>query len=127
MAIRTELSLRLANSPGALAHVCQLLGEAKIGIAALSLNGTGTLRLVVDNPQPAIGVLNEHRYAVEERDVLFAQLPEGPGAVARVSELVADVGVNPQYAYSGARKGLHGATMVVGVDDALKASTVSRI
>ena len=47
--IRTELNLRLPNSPGALAGVCRLLSDERVNIVALALDGTGQLRLVVDN------------------------------------------------------------------------------
>ncbi len=58
MAIRTELSLRLQNSPGALSHICQHLSEGRVNILALNLEAGGTLRLVVDNPLHADGIVD---------------------------------------------------------------------
>ena len=49
MAIRTELNLRLPNSPGALAGVCRLLSDERVNILAMTLESTGQLRMVVDN------------------------------------------------------------------------------
>jgi hypothetical protein len=48
--IRPELALRLQNSPGALARVCDLLSAERVNVIALSLESGGTLRLIVDNP-----------------------------------------------------------------------------
>ena len=45
MAVRTELSLRLPNSPGAMADVCRLLSTEQVNVVALSLEAGGTLRL----------------------------------------------------------------------------------
>ena len=47
--IRTELSLKLPNNPGALAGVCRLLSDERVNILAMSLESGGQLRLVVDN------------------------------------------------------------------------------
>ena len=47
--IRTELSLRLPNSPGALAGVARLLSDERVNILAMSLETGGQLRIVVDN------------------------------------------------------------------------------
>ena len=49
MAIRTELNLRLPNSPGALAGVCRLLSNERVNVLALSVDAGGQLRMVVDN------------------------------------------------------------------------------
>ena len=57
MAIQRELTVRLANSPGTLGRVAQVLGSERINILAMSLDTTGALRLVVDNPLHATGSL----------------------------------------------------------------------
>jgi len=44
MGIRTELGLRLPNSPGALAAVCRLLAEQRVRIIAMSLDAGGQCR-----------------------------------------------------------------------------------
>ena len=69
--IRTELSLRLPNTPGALAGVCQLLSDERVNILAMTLEPAGHLRIVVDNHVHAAGVLREHHHQVTERDVIL--------------------------------------------------------
>lgn len=118
MAIRTELSFRLQNSPGALASVCQLFRTASVNVLALSLEPGGTLRLVVDNHLHAAGVLREHHYQPELRDVLYVQMPNAPGAFASIARLVASAGVNVDYAYATAIEGEPMAAIVLGVPDA---------
>ena len=56
MAIRTELTLRLENTPGALARVCQALGDEKVNVLAMNLESSGVLHLVPDNPVHAAGL-----------------------------------------------------------------------
>jgi hypothetical protein len=61
--IRIELSLRLGNSPGALAGVCRLLSDERINVQAMGLETGGQLRIVVDNHIHAAAVLRDHRPA----------------------------------------------------------------
>ena len=79
MAIRIELSLRLPNSPGALAGVCTLLSEERVNILAMGLESGGQLRMVVDNHIHGAAVLREHHHQVTERDVLLVVVPNAPG------------------------------------------------
>src|SRR3974390_2205887 len=100
--IRTELSLRLPNSPGALAGVCRLLSNERVNIIAMTLEEGGQLRLVVDNHVHGGATLRENHHQVEERDVIVLPVPNSAGSLARVLRLVADAGINLHYAYGSA-------------------------
>ncbi len=117
MAIRTEISLRLRNSPGALGQVCSHLADERINILALSLESGGTLRLVVDNPLHGAGTLEDREYAVERRDVLFIQVPNDPGALQKTAGVLAGAGVNVDYLYASAVEDDPAAVIVAGVED----------
>ncbi len=125
MAIRTELTLRVQNMPGALGRLCQGLADERVNILALSLEPTGTLHLVVDNPVHAAGVLRDRNYHVTERDVLYTLAPNDPGALARVAALLAAEGVNLEYLYTPAVEELGMAAIVAGVPDAVRASAAA--
>ena len=126
MAVCTELVLRLPNSPGALGRVCRLLGDERIGIQAMSLDTGGTLRLVSDNPLKAAGVLQAEQYAVRQRDVLVVSLSRAPGALSATARMLADAGVNVEYAYGSQGDSLTAAqgpaAVVLGVEDAPRAA-----
>ena len=118
--IRTELGLRLANNAGALAGVVRLLADARVNVVAMSLDAGGQLRLLVDNHVHGAAVLREQRHQVTERDVLvFAA--DSPGAMAGPLRLVADAGININYFYGAA------ASVVIGVDDVMRASAAAGI
>ena len=125
MAIRTELTLRIPNSPGALADVSRLLADERVNIAALALESGGQLRLVVDNQVRASSVLRERHYQVVERDVVLVTVANGPGALAPVLSLTAQAGVNIEYAYASAADGNATAAVALGVDDAQRAAAVA--
>jgi len=125
--IRTELSLRLPNTPGALADVCGLLSDERVNILAMTLEPSGQLRLVVDNHVHAAGVLREHHHQVAERDVIVTSVPNAPGALAPTLRLVADANVNVEYAYSGAADISGLAAVVLGVADAQRAAAAAGV
>ncbi len=127
MATRTELTLRLPNSPGALAGVCRLLAAERVSIQALSLDTTGHLRLIVDNPLHAAATLRDHHHQVAERDAIVMAVSNAPGSGAAVMRLVADAGVNVEYAYGGTAEGSPAATIVLGVEDAQRAATMAGV
>jgi hypothetical protein len=123
--IRSELAVRLQNSPGALARVCDLLSAERVNVIALSLESSGTLRLIVDNPLHARGILVERHYEVSERDALVVQIGNDPGAFATVARMLASSGVNLDYVYATAREGQPTATVVVGVTDAMRVAAAA--
>jgi len=120
--IRTELTLRLPNSPGAAAAVCQLLASERVHIAALSLAPSGHLRIVVDNPVRALGVLREQHRQVETREVVLVAVPATPESLASLLRLVSGAGINVDYAYTASS-----GTGVLGVDDAQRAAAVAGV
>jgi len=127
MATRTELNLRLANSPGALAGVCRLLSDERVNVLAMALEGGGQLRMVVDNHVHAGAVLREHHHQVTERDVILLSIPNGPGSLAPALRLVADAGVNVEYAYGSGPDGSPTAAIVLGVADAQRAAAAAGV
>lgn len=125
MAIRPELNLRLPNSPGSLAGVCRVLADERVNIVALALDSGGHLRLVVDNHVRAASALRDRHYQVFERTVVLVPISNSPGAIAPVLALTAEAGVNIEYAYSSAVEGSAAAAVVLGVEDAQRASAAA--
>ena len=125
MAIRTELTVRLQNTPGSLARLCELLAQEHVNILALALDGGVTLRVVPDNPLHAASTLRGQHYQVSERAVLFATVPHEPGALARIARLISDAGVNVEYLYASAAEGTVMSAIVAGVPDAQRASAAA--
>ena len=81
-----------------------------------------SVRVVVDNPTLAAGLLRERQLQVTERPVLVAHLSHSPGALAGALKLLADAGVNLEYVYGGGVDAVRTGVMVFGVDDAMRAS-----
>ena len=124
---RTELNLRLPNSPGALAGVCRLLSDERVNVLAMVLEAGGQLRLVVDNHVHGAAILREHHHDVTERDVIVTTVSNTPGALAQPLRLVSEANVNVEYAYGGGPEGGPTATIVLGVDNAQRAAAAAGI
>lgn len=122
MSILREITVKLANSPGSLGRVAQVLGAERINLLAMSVDPSGSLRMVVDNPLHAAGTLREQHYNVEERDVLFTAMPNEPGSLGRALRLLADAGINVEYAYASGIDRVPMVGVVIGVGDAQRAS-----
>jgi hypothetical protein len=127
MAIRIELSLRLPNSPGALGGVCRALSDEHVNILAMSVETSGQLRMVVDNHVHAAALLRDRHHNVTERSVILLELSNGPGSLGTTLKLVADAGINLDYVYGGGGDGQPSAAVVLGVDDAMKASAAAGV
>jgi len=127
MAIRTELSLRLQNSPGALGGVCRALSDEHVNILAMSVEANGQLRMVVDNHVHAAAILRDRHHSVTERSVVLLELSNAPGSLGTTLKLVADAGINLDYVYGGGGDGGPSAAVVLGVDDAMKASAAAGV
>jgi len=125
MAIRTELSLRLPNSPGALAGICRLMSDERVNIVALMLESGGQVRMVVDNHVHAAAVLREHHHQVSEKDVVVVTVPNTPGSLAPALKLLADANVNIEYAYAGVAESNQMASIVVGTEHVMQASAAA--
>ena len=102
MKIETQLAVFMDNRPGMLARTCQALAKANINIRALSILDTvdhAIVRMVVDKPKEAEQVLSKLHEVVQARDVVFMDVPNEAGALAKVAERLAGAGINLEYAY----------------------------
>ena len=127
MSIRTELNLRLPNSPGALAGVCRLMSDERVNIVAMMLESGGQVRMVVDNHVHAAAVLREHHHQVTEKEVIVVTVPNTPGSLAPALKMLADANVNIDYAYAGVADTNQMASIVVGTDHVMEASAAAGV
>jgi hypothetical protein len=109
-----QLSLFLENKPGHLNAICRTLAGAGINIVTLSLADTqqfGIVRLIVEEWQKAKQVLEQAGYVVNVREVVAAAVPDKPGGMAEILDVVGRAGVNIEYMYAFAFR--HGAEAVL--------------
>jgi hypothetical protein len=114
-----EFSVTLTNKPGQLAILTGRLANAGIHIeslAAIGVDGESVVRFMPDDADATRRVLTGAGVHFEERPVLDTFLPDEPGALAAMTERLAEAGVNIDsiYLLHSNAEGLHFA---VTVDD----------
>jgi hypothetical protein len=114
----TEFIVNMENRPGRLAALTEALAAFGVNIEALAAfgdNGEGTVRLITSDAPTTRRVLEEAGLQHEEHTVLTAQLPHRPGELARLTRLIADIGVNIDAIYV-LRSNSDGVEFAIAVD-----------
>lgn len=120
----SQLSVFLDNEPGSLSKVCMLLGANNINMHALTVSegiDHGYLRIVVENNDDAVKLLEENGYIAFEREVLMVEIGNTAGTFGKITEAWSRGGVNINYAYSATGPDVDRALLIVHVNDIDKA------
>lgn len=98
-----QISVFLENRPGSLTVPCRLLAEAGVSILTFSLADTqqfGILRLIVQDVTRACEVLESGGLVVKLTEVVAVEVPDQPGGLAGVLELMEPKSINVEYVYA---------------------------
>ena len=121
-----QISIFLENRPGQLSTICRDLADAGINIATLSLADTadfGIVRMIVDDHEKAKSVLAEKGHVVNVREVIAVCVPDRPGGMAEVMQVLDKAGVNIEYSYAFAFHKGEKAVLVFRFSDNNKAES----
>ena len=119
-----QISIFLENKPGQLSTICRALADAKINIVTLSLADTadfGIVRMIVDDHEKAKGILAEKGHVANVREVIAVCVPDRPGGMAEVMQVIDKAGANIEYSYAFAFHEGEKAVLVFRFDDNAKA------
>ena len=83
--------------------------------------------MITDNHVHAAAVLRDHHHQVVERDVIVTTVPNTPGSLGPMMQLMTDADVNVEYAYGGASDPGPNAMIVFGVEDAMRAAAAAGV
>jgi hypothetical protein len=121
MPTATQLNLTLDNEIGTLARLCRDLANGGVNLLALSAPETGrergVIRLLVLNRELAVRELSRKGYRFAAEDVLFLEMKNRPGALAKAVEKLARARINVRYAYATASSRTKRTAAVVAVTD----------
>lgn len=124
-----QLSVFLENKSGRLADVTRTLADAGINIRALSIADTidyGLLRLIVNDPVAARDALAKAGFTVALTDVLAIEVPDRPGGLANIIEILAQAGINIEYMYAFVGRSGEHAIVVFRIEKLDQATTILR-
>jgi len=97
-----QISIFLENRAGRSAEVIGILGRAGVNIRAIALADTadfGIIRLIVDKTDKALEALKNEGITVKETQVIAVEIPDRPGALAAILNILGKAGINVEYLY----------------------------
>ena len=123
----TQLSVFLENKVGQLSQACQVLADAGVSLAALSIAETpdfGIARLVVDDSAKATDALRRAKFIVKATPVVAVVVPDRPGGMAQVVATLSEKGCDIEYSYAFAAQANDMAVLVFRFKDIETAASV---
>ena len=123
-----QISIFVENKPGKLCDVTELLAKHGIDMRALSLAETtdfGIVRIIADDVFKATTVLKDEGFIHNVSSVLGVAIPDEPGGLHRVLEVLREAGINVEYMYAFlGGKSVDHAYMIFKTADPSKAEIV---
>ena len=121
-----QISVFLENRPGTLNEMTQALADAQIDMRGLSLAETsefGIVRLIVDDVLGTATVLKDAGFVSSLTDVLAVEVPNQPGGLNKVLEILRAAQINVEYMYAIlGSKNSNNAYMIFRVSDNAEAT-----
>jgi hypothetical protein len=121
--VAIEFRVSLADRPGALARLGEVLGDARVNIEAIqgiTLEGKGIVQFVPNDPDKAGRALDAAGISHTRREVIVVRVLDEPGMLGDVALVMANAGINIDSVYVTTR-----GHVVLGVDDLRGATQVA--
>lgn len=126
MAIK-QLTVFVENRQGALVEITDLFAANRIDMRALSIADTqdfGILRVIVDDTEEALRILQTRGYLVQATDVIAVKISDAPGKLSTALHVLNVSGINVEYLYAFLARTPRHAYVVLRVADNDTASRV---
>ncbi|MBI4027117.1 MAG: acetolactate synthase [Verrucomicrobia bacterium] len=97
-----QFSVFLENKCGRLLDLTRLFGQTNIHILGLSVVDTtdsAVVRLVVDDPDKTTEIFRENQIPFSDTEIIVAELPHGPDALAAILTALLQAEINIYYTY----------------------------
>jgi hypothetical protein len=98
-----QLSVFLEDRSGRLTELTRILAENDVNITALTVAETadyGMVRMVVGRPERAQAALEEAGFTVGLTDVACVKMPDQPGSLHRILQILTAEQINVDYMYA---------------------------
>jgi hypothetical protein len=128
-----QISIFLENKEGRLKKAINILSKNNINIRALSIADTsefGILRLIVPEPEKAQDKLEEKNFVVKVNEVIAVEVPDQPGGLDSILNILYDSKINVEYLYAFVEKNEDKAIVVIkteNIDEGIAALEESNI
>ena len=98
-----QISVFLENRAGQLAEITALLAQNGVDLRAINIAETsdyGVLRLIASHEPEACRVLRENGFIFSTNDVVAVGVPDAPGGLSTLLQLLAENSIDIHYMYS---------------------------
>ena len=115
-----QVSIFLENKKGRLWNALSILRESGMNIRALSIADTsefGILRIIVSDPKKAKEALEAGNFVVKVTDVIAVEVPDTPGGLEGILEILNKSDTNVEYIYAFVEKKGEKAVVVLRTED----------
>lgn len=119
-----QVCVFLENTPGKLAEFTKMLGDKGINLISISIADTssfGILRAIVSNPVETLKIIEQAGYTARITQVLAAKVPNRPGSLAEVLDILAKSGISVEYLYSFKRNLTEDALIIISTSQLYEA------
>jgi hypothetical protein len=121
-----QVTVLTGNSASGLSRVISLLSNQGVDIRAHCLvdNGDGNckLRMIVSEPDKAIEILRENRFAAVANDVVIVETADQPGGLSTMLKILEAADIQIEYSYTAASEAPGLAVMIFRFSDNAKAA-----
>jgi len=122
-----EFSVKLANKPGELARVTEVLQKDGVNIRSISTEPHAeVVRIITSDHEKGRQSLSAAGMQFSERNLLVAKLEDKPGELARISSALAKEGINIDGAYMLDKDSKH-VHVALAVSDEDKARNILKL
>ena len=122
-----QISIFIPNKKGSLSQLTDILIAHKIDIRAIAVFDTaefGILRIVVDDPDRAVEILNQEGVVAKVSKVIAVEPDDKPGSLNEIFTILKDADINIDYIYSFIMRKKEMPYIVLKVDEQERAVEV---
>lgn len=115
-----QVSVFIQNDSGRLANVLKTLKDVDVNIRSLTIAETadyGIMRLILQDTDKGLQALKDANIMANESDVMAIEIPDKPGGLSQLTDLLAQAGVDIEYAYSFLPQNTSNAIIIFKVND----------
>jgi hypothetical protein len=110
----------MQNQEGRLGRVLRTLADAGVNIRSLTIAETtdfGLLRLILQDTDAGMAALKKAGFMANETKVLAVEVPDEPGGMADIVEVLGGADISVSYAYSFLPKNTDNAIIILKVPE----------
>lgn len=125
-----QVSIFLENHEGRLNNMLKILADNQINIRSLNIAETmdyGIVRLILQDTDKGIEVLKKHNIMCKVTPVLAVEVPDDPGGLSLLVDVLTKEDINIVYAYSFLPKKTENAIIIIRIDDEMKERAIQAL